>query len=66
MDESKSWIGVAIFVVGTVAGIALASFCIGLWNADDYKVTPSMTRQEIFSLPDGTTWKRIRTPEEVK
>lgn len=66
MDESKAWIPVAIFVVGVVAGIALASFCIGLWNADDYKVTPAMTKQEIFSLPDGTTWKKIRTEEEVK
>ena len=66
MDESKGWIALAIFVVGMVSGIALTFFGIVLWNAPDYKVTPAMTKQEIFSLPNGTTWKKIRTVEEVK
>jgi len=66
MDESKGWIGVGIFLTAFCAGVIAGWFGTSMMDIDNFKISKYSTRQEIFSLPDGTTWKRIRTPEEVK
>lgn len=65
-DESKGWISVGIFLTGVFIGICIASFSVMLYDFDYFKVSVTQTKQEIFSLPNGTTWKKIRTAEEVK
>lgn len=64
--ESKGWISVGIFLTGVFIGICIALFSVMLNDSDYFKVSVVQTRQEIFSLPNGTTWKKIRTAEEVK
>lgn len=66
MDESKGWIAVAIFLTAFCAGVITGWFGTTMMDIDNFKISKYSTRQEIFSLPDGTTWKRIRTSEEVK
>lgn len=65
-NESKSWISVGIFLTGMFVGICIASFCVMLNDSNYFKISVMQARQEIFSLPNGTTWKKIRIAEEVK
>lgn len=66
MEESKGWIAVGIFLTAFCTGVITGWFGTTMMDIDNFKISKYSTRQEIFSLPDGTTWKRIRTPEEVK
>lgn len=66
MDESKAWIAVGIFVTAFGIGVFSGWFGTTMMDIDNFKISKYSTKQEIFSLPDGTTWKRIRTAEEVK
>ena len=65
-EESICWGALAIFVVGLFFGAVVTGMFYGLYSSCYYQISREQARQEIFSLPDGTTWKKIRTAEEVK
>ena len=65
-EEAGYWGALAIFVVGLFLGVAITSMFNSLYGSCYYKISKEQSRQEIFSLPNGTTWKKIRTAKEVK
>lgn len=65
-EESSHWGALAIFVVGLFLGVAITSMFNSLCSSCYYQISREQTRQEIFSLPDGTTWRKIRTAGELK
>lgn len=65
-EESSCWGALAIFVVGLFLGVVVTSMFNSLYNSCYYQISREQTRQEIFSLPNGTTWKKIRTAEDVR
>ena len=65
-EESSCWGALAVFVVGLFLGVVVTGIFNSLYSSCYYQISREQTRQEIFSLPDGTTWKKIRTAEEVK
>lgn len=66
MTESKAWIPVGIFITAFFIGMFFGCIGTSIVHIDDYEIPKYAARQELFTLPDGSTWKRIRTPEEIE
>lgn len=47
------------FIIGAIISFVLTCYCWSMFWMMDFRISPTQTKQQIISFPNGTVFKKI-------